>query len=273
MKFETIFDGTKIPKLGFGTWRIGGHSASNSQQDRRSLDALHSALELGYTHFDTAEMYASGHSEELLGQAIKESGAKREDLFITTKVLPSNLHYDDLKKSAENSLSRLQMSYVDLYLIHWPSSNMPLEEAFQAMNELVREGKVRYLGVSNFVLPKLKTAQTLSETQLLTNQVPYSLTERRYARNGVLKHCQKNDILLTAYSPVEEGNLKINATVEKIANAHNATPYQIALAWLVQQPKVITIPMSFNPKHQKENLAAVDITLSEEEMTQLNALA
>lgn len=269
MRFETIRNVT-LPKIGFGTWKIGGESSANRSRDAHSLAALRSALELGYTHFDTAEMYAGGHAEELLGQAIRESTIKREALFITSKVLPSNLKYEQVLRACEGSLRRLGMDYVDLYLIHWPSAGMKLDDTFKALNKLVRDGRVRHLGVSNFDLKLLKQSASLSETPLLTNQVPYSLADRAYAQNGVLAYCQQNAILFTAYSPVEVGNLKITSGLKAIAQAHQATPYQIALAWLAAQPRVIAIPMSANPQHQAENLAAADSVLSQAEMEQLN---
>lgn len=269
MKYETLH-GLTLPKLGFGTWRIGGGSSPNPKSDSVSLAALRSALEIGYTHFDTAEMYASGHSEELVGQAIRASGMKREDIFITSKVLPSHLNYDDVLKACERSLHHLKLEYIDLYLIHWPSFGMKLEDTFQALNKLVRDGKVRHLGVSNFNLKLLKQSQGLAETPIVTDQVPYSLSDRSYVKNGVLAHCQQNDILLTAYSPVDEGRLKVNQPLRSVAEAHGATPYQIALAWLISQPRVIAIPMSLNPEHIKENFESVQIELSPAELKSLN---
>jgi len=269
MKYETI-NNLSIPKLGFGTWKIGGNSSPNRSLDSKSLAALTCALEIGYTHFDAAEMYASGHAEELLGQAIRETKAKRETLFFTTRGLPTHLSYKDVLKACEHSLRRLQMDYVDLYLIHWPMVGMKLADTFRALNELVEAGKVKYLGVSNFNLKLLKESQSHSKTPILTNQVPYSLSERSYTKNGVLAYCQKNDILLTAYEPVDKGRLKVNPTLQSIAQAHRATPYQIALAWLMQQPRVITIPMSFDAGHLKDNFDAADIVLNDEEMRELN---
>ena len=269
MNYETI-GAVTLPKIGFGTWKIGGESSPNRSRDAHSLAALRSALELGYTHFDTAEMYAGGHAEELLGQAIRESTIKREALFVTSKVLPANLKYEQVLRACEGSLRRLGLEYLDLYLIHWPSASMQLANTFRALNKLVSDGKVRHLGVSNFDLKLLKQARSLSETPILTNQVPYSLSDRSYVRSGVLEYCQQNDIVMTAYSPVDEGNLRITASLEAIARAHQATPYQIALAWVVAQPRVIAIPMSANPKHQAENLAATEIVLSRAEMEQLN---
>lgn len=272
MKEETL-NGRTIPKIGFGTWSIGGGTSADHSKDRQSLMALRSALEMGYRHFDTAEMYASGHSEELLGQAVRESDISRAELFITTKVSASHLRYDGVLHACENSLRNLGMDYLDLYLIHWPSRGIPLNETFKALNQLLREGRVRHIGVSNFDVRLLEQAQAESEAPVFTDQVPYSLADRSYVRNGVLEYCQGNDILLTAYSPIEEGRLRVSHTLQAIADAHSATPYQIALAWLIYQPRVITIPMSFNPEHISENFAAADIELSKDEIEQLNGLA
>lgn len=269
MKYETVHNVT-LPKIGFGAWNLGGGSYADPSQDPASLAALRTALEVGYTHFDTAESYASGHSEELIGRAIRESNVKREDVFITTKVSPEHLRYNAVHKSCENSLHRLGMDYIDLYLIHWPGTGTNYEEAFRALNELVRDGKVEHLGVSNFKLKLLKQAQELSETPILTNQVPYRIPDRSYAENGVLEYCQQNDILITAYSPVKFRSVNTNKTIQRIAEAHSATPFQIALAWLVMQPRVITIPMSMNPQHIRENFEAADIELTREEMQELN---
>lgn len=269
MNYETLPNGLSVPKIGFGCWKIGGEHSADPSLDGWSLAALRSALELGYTHFDTAEMYARGHSEELTGRAVRESGIDREKLLITSKVTPSNLGYASVLRACEGSLRRLGMDYLDIYLIHWPSANMPLEDTFRAFNQLVAEGKVRHLGVSNFSVEQLRRSQALSATPIVTNQVPYSLGDRSYVKNGMLAYCQQNDILLTAYSPVEQGGLKVNPALQSIADAHNATPHQIALAWLVQQKRVITIPMSGNPKHQADNLAAGEIVLSDAEIAAL----
>jgi diketogulonate reductase-like aldo/keto reductase len=271
MKYETVH-GLSIPKVGFGTWRIGGDSYADPKLDSVSLTALRTALELGYTHFDTAEGYAAGYSEELVGRAVRETNTKREDLFIATKISPEHLQYEQAFTSCENSLRRLNMDYVDLYLIHWPRIGMKLEETFRALNKLVQDGKVRHLGVSNFNLKLLKQAQSVSETPILTDQVPYRLPDKSYVKNGVLEYCQQNDVLLTAYSPVKFRNLPVNQTVHAIADAHSATSFQIALAWLVAQPRVITIPMSLNPQHIKENFEAADIELTKEEFKTLSEL-
>jgi diketogulonate reductase-like aldo/keto reductase len=254
-------------------WRIGGDSYPDSSLNSKSMTALRTALEVGYTHFDTAEAYASGHSEELLGSAIRETNTPREKLFITTKISPEHLAYEQVFRSCENSLRRINTEYVDLYLIHWPPrAARDLDEAFRALNKLVRDGRVKHVGVSNFNLKLLKQAQSLSETHILTDQVPYRLPDRTYVENGVLEYCQRNDILLTAYSPVKFRNLSVNESIHAIAEAHAATSFQIALAWLVAQPRVVTIPMSFNPQHIRDNFAAAEIALSEAEFRTLTEL-
>ena len=272
MKNETV-NNTTLPKIGFGTWMIGGGSYPDPSLDTASMTALRSALEVGYTHFDTAEAYASGHSEELVGRAIRETNTKRENVFITTKVSPEHLRYNDVLRACEESLRHLDMEYIDLYLIHWPGPmGTKYEEAFRALNKLVQEGKVRHLGVSNFKLKLLKQVQQLSETPILTNQVPYRLPDKTYVENGVIEYCQQNDILITAYSPVKFRNLPVNKTVKAIADAHSASPFQIALAWLIAQPRVITIPMSYQPQHIKENFEAGGIELTKEEFRTLSGL-
>lgn len=269
MRTVTLYDGTRLPVMGLGTWAMGGRNRPDPSQDRRALQAIQAALDIGYTHIDTAEMYANGHTEELVGQAIRH--VDRSRVFLTTKVRPPNLSYQRTLKSIDGSLRRLGVDYIDLFLIHWRDATS-LAETFRALNEAVKAGKIHYLGVSNFDLDEMKEAQELSETPIVTNQVPYSLTTRRYVRNGVIPYCQENDIVVTAYSPVEEGQLQVQSVLAEVANAHGATPYQIALAWLVQQPWVITIPMSHNPVHLQQNWDAAQITLTPEEMARLETV-
>ena len=269
MKYESI-GGLSLPKIGFGTWNIGGGSNAQPRRDPDYVRALLSALDLGYTHFDTAETYAAGHTEELLGRALRASRVDRRRVFLTTKVAPGHLDYQGILDSCEASLRRLSTDYVDLYLIHWPSPNMDLGHAFRALNHLVQEGKVRHLGVSNFDLKLLQESRRLSESPILTDQVPYSLQDRSYVKNGVLEYCQRHDVLLTAYSPFEQGKLRQKKGLASVAAAHSATPFQIALAWLCQQPRVITIPMSTDTTHQRQNLEAGDISLAPHELQQLD---
>jgi diketogulonate reductase-like aldo/keto reductase len=241
----------------------------NRSRDPETLAILRYALDIGYVHLDTAEMYGGGHTEELVGQALQ--GRDRAKVFITTKVTPAHLHYRDVLASLETSLHRLQTSYVDMYLIHWPSHSIPLEESFRALNEATQRGLVRFLGVSNFSLRQLQQVEALSETPIATNQVPYSLADQRYARNGVLAHCQERGILLTAYSPLKGGVLR-NRTVRQVAHKRKVTPAQVALYWLISQPGVITIPKSANRQRLKENLESADLNLPPEDLHSLERL-
>lgn len=268
MRYETIHN-FKLPKIGFGAWTVGGRASAEPENDAHWLAVLRSALDLGYSHFDTAEYYAAGHCEELIGQAVRASGIPRESLFITSKVSPEHLAYDEVLRCCENSLRRLDMEFIDLYLIHWPMKGMVLTDTFKALNQLVRAGKVHHLGVSNFDLKLLKQAAALSETPLLTNQVPYSIPDQKYFKNDVLDYCQQHDILITAYTPVKHRYTAGNEELLAAARARSITAHQLSIAWLTSQARVITIPMSGNPQHQRENLAAADIVLTQEEIEAL----
>ena len=262
--------GGTIDAIGLGLWDFGGGTVPDYGRDDADLAAIHNAIAIGYRHFDTAEYYASGHSEELLGRALRDY--QRSDFFITTKVSPSHIRYDDLLAACERSLKHLQTDYIDLYLIHWPSETIPLTESMRALNRLVAEGKIRHVGVSNFDLALLQEAVRLCDTPLATNQVHYNLLHREYVQNGVIPYCQEQGILVTAYSPLLD-NVLDNETVQAIAQQHNATPAQVALQWLIQQPQVITIPKSSKQPRQQENWDAGTLVLSAEEIEQLDQLA
>ena len=274
MKYETV-QNVILPKIGFGTAQLGSSRKPDHFKRDYYLSALRSALALGYTHIDTAERYTRGFAEELIGRALRDAQIKRENIFITSKVLPMPWSYAKVMRACEGSLRRLSTDYLDLYLVHWPNPLASMKETFRALNQLVREGKVRNLGVSNFSLKQLKNAQSLSETPILTNQVPYNIFACWYAQNGVLNYCQQKEIFLTAYMPIKLYNKRIstNSVIQSIAQAHAVSPFQIALVWLIAQPRVITIPMSFNPQHQRENFEAADIELTQSEMDQLDKLA
>lgn len=270
MQSKQLPDGTMIPVIGLGMWDYGGGREADYSHDDAEIEALQNAIEIGYRHFDTAEMYASGHSEELLGRALQDHS--RGDFFITTKVSGGNVGHDDLLAACDRSLQRLQTDYIDLYLIHWPNESVPISESMRAMNKLVADGKIRRVGVSNFGRDLLQQAVELCVTPLATNQVHFNLLHREYVENGVLAYCQEQQISVTAYSPVKDGVLE-NSTVQQIAQQKNATAAQIAIQWLIQQPQVITIPKSSNAERQQENWDAATITLSAEEIQQLDALA
>ena len=270
MNYKTLYNGEKIPVIGQGTWGLGGGMTRDDSLDEMALQAIRNAIELGYTHIDTAEMYGRGHAEELVGQVIGDF--KREELFITSKVWKITMYYKNTLRALESSLMRLGTDYLDLYLIHRPNREIPLDETFRALNQLVEQGKVKYLGVSNFNLEQLKRAQALSASPLVTNQVPYNLHKRTYVDNGVLEYCQENNILLTAYSPIDRGYLLEDPTVKEIAGKYAARPSQVALNWLILQPKVIALPMSTKRGHLQENLGALDLELSQEDIQKLDQI-
>lgn len=271
MRYRELHDGSLIPVIGLGTWRMGGGMQPDFSQDELVLHALRNALLMGYTHIDTAEMYGGGHTEELIGQVIRDFD--RVSLFITTKVWHTNLKYADVLRACEGSLQRLGTDYLDLYLIHWPNSSVPLEDTFRGLNELVTSGKVRYLGVSNFDLDLLRQATYLSKTPLMTDQVPFSVSNRGYAQNGVLEYCRQKNLIFTAYTPVEKGRIDEFEKLSIVATKMGVTPAQVALSWLVSQPNIITIPKSLDSVHLQENLEAADLILGEDELAILDDLS
>ena len=266
MEYRLLRDGERMPALGLGAFGIG----NDPSQAGREVTAIQAAIEMGYTHIDTAELYADGRSEEVVGHAIR--GADREKLFIATKVWKENLRYSDVMDAMDGSLRRLGTEYVDLYLIHAPNPAVPLGETFDALNTLVAEGNTRYIGVSNFDWDQLTHAYQLTGEMLVTNQVHYNLLVREPEENGVLIFCQRHDILLTAYSPLERGKVIHNEVVADMAEKYGATPAQIAIAWLIGKPNVTTIAKSINEARLRENLGALEVALSEEDVSLLDEL-
>jgi len=271
MDYRTLPNGDRIAVLGLGTWRVGGGMSAEHTNDRQEIAGIRAAVELGYTHIDTAEIYGGGHAEELVRLGIQ--GVARDRLFITSKVWSANLGYGDTLQALEGSLQRLNTTYLDMYLIHWPNERIPLEETFRALNELVARGKVRHLGVSNFDVAQMEQAMALSSTPLVTNQVHYSLLHREPENNGVLRFCLDNHILLTAYRPLERGEVLAHPVVREIAVEHGATPAQVALRWLIDKAGVIAIAKAVSRSHLEDNLASLALQLSEVDVARLDALA
>ena len=203
MEYREITKGVSIPMLGLGTWGMGGKETPSKARDSETVTAIRMAVELGLTHLDTAEYYGAGHAEELVGEAIE--GIDRKTLFITSKVWHNHLHRDDLLNSMKASLKRLDVDQVDLYLVHWPNPDVPLKETMVAMEECVREGYTRFIGVSNFSAQLMKEAQGYLEgTRLIANQVQYSLLDQK-PRMELLPACRKMGVSLVAYRPLERG--------------------------------------------------------------------
>ncbi len=270
MKIPTkkIHNGFEIPVYGFGLWLVGGKRSAEYENDEREITALKNALDLGVTHFDTAEGYAAGHSEELLGQAIK--GYDREKLFLATKISGENQTYDGVYKSLNASLERLETNYVDLYMLHsYPAKGIPIKETMRALNELVDTGKIKYIGVSNLTPRRFDEAQKYSKNKIVCNQVHYNIQFREAEISGVLKHCQKNDIMLVAWRPLQKNMLPESELINSFAEKYNKTPNQVALNWLTSQDNVVTISKTSSLKHLKENIEAVSWRMAAEDIEKI----
>ena len=249
---------------------MGGTKIRNTlNDDKKDIETIQNAVSMGITHIDTAENYAEGHTETLVGQALK--GYDRKKLFIVTKVDTDHLGYDDVLRACENSLKRLQMTHVDLYLIHQPSGTIPLAETMSAMDKLVQEGLARHIGVSNFTTERLRQAQSLTQNKLVVNQVYYNLVAREPEKEGLLQYCQENDVFLEAYRPLEKGMLLAQppAIFQKLATKYGKSPAQIALNWLISQNNVITISKTSTIEHLRENLGAVGWQMEQEDIEYL----
>ncbi|MCG8509941.1 MAG: aldo/keto reductase [Rhodospirillales bacterium] len=255
-----VFDihGASIPALGFGTWRLRGNTCS---------DMVRFALEIGYRHIDTASIYGN---EDDVGQGLADSGVPREEIFLVTKVWPSKLGAESLKRSAMESLDRLGSGYVDLLLIHWPTRSVPLHETFGAMRQLQDQGLVRYIGVSNFNVALMReTIETLN-VPIVANQVEY---HPYLSQNRVLGYCQKAGITMTAYCPVAEGRAAKDKTLKRIGAKYERSAAEVAIRWLLHQDMVSVIPMTANPEHCMANLKVMEFSLTPEDQAEIGALA
>lgn len=272
MKIPTkkLKNGFQMPVFGLGTWQMGGREIHNPENDdKKDITAIQEAIKLGVTHIDTAEGYAEGYAEILIGKAI--NGYGRSKLFIVSKVRPEHLRYNGVLRSCEASLKRLKTDYLDLYLIHSPSLEVSIEETLRAMDKLVEQGLVKNIGVSNFKTERLIEAQKYTKNKLVVNQVYYNLVIREPEKEGLLKHCQYNDILLEAYRPVEKGALLTQPIpiLEKLAKKYDKTPAQIAINWLISQKNVITLSKMSTIEHLKENLGAIGWQMESEDVESL----
>ena len=242
----------------------------SSVADEEAVAALRAAVNAGITHIDTAEGYASGRAEEIIGKL--NQIIDRNKLFITTKVAPRNLSYDSVICAAKESLRRMQTNYVDLYLVHGPNPRFPLRETMRAMDFLVEQKLVRFIGVSNFSLGLLKKAQSYTKNKIVANQIEYSLAERS-PEDGMLQYCQKNGITLIAYSPLARGLLakqNHNERLDFLCKKHGKTPAQIALNWLISHENVAVIPKAKDIAHMKENAGSIGWKLPQEDIELLN---
>ena len=260
-----------VPVIGMGTWMIEGRSRD---AERRAIEALRLGLDLGMNHIDTAEMYGNGQVEELIAEAVDD---QRGQVFLVSKVLPSNASYQGTLKACERSLKRLKTDFIDLYLLHWPSSQNPIEETMRAMEKLVDEGMIRFIGVSNFDVEQLREAQNaLKKHRIACDQVLYHLAYRGIEQD-LLPYCAENGIAIVGYSPFGHGNFPSShhsrggKVLAEIAKNHNRTVRQVALNFLTRDPTLFTIPKAGNPDHVRDNSGAVgDWNLTEEDIAIIN---
>jgi len=272
MKTKKLSTGFELPVLAIGTHSMGGedYGPADYSKDQEYIKAIREAIKLGYTHIDTAEVYGGGHAEELIGIAIKNLNRKR--LFITTKVSIGHLKYNDVINSAKSSLKRLGTNYIDLYLIHAPNPEIPLKETMAAMDFLVDNKFVKYIGVSSFDINQMKEAQKYSKHKIVANQLKYSLWSR--VDIETIKYCQENDVMVIAYKPFGRGKI----TEEKIgllsclAKKYNKSEAQIVLNWLVSKKNVVALFTSTRKNHLEENLNIFDFSLSRQDSEKLNQI-
>ncbi|MFU8811658.1 MAG: aldo/keto reductase [Balneolaceae bacterium] len=248
---------TKIPEIGLGTYKLIGKECKRVVQQ---------ALDLGYTHIDTAQMYKN---ETEIGQAIKHAPVSREELFITTKLWHTNLEYDDVLQTTEESLEQLQTPYVDLLLIHWPNPSVSLKRTLEAMMVLRDQGKALQIGVSNFPLSLMKEVVEELHIPIFCNQVEFHPFLGQF---DLLDYSYDHDFLVTAYSPLAQGKVPESEILQEIGNRYGKTPVQVALRWLIEQENVIAIPKASSAEHLQQNMDIFDFELSDDEFEKIDAL-
>jgi len=255
MQTLTLKNGLQIPAIGFGTWKLQGDACT---------EAVINAIEAGFRLIDTADSYAN---HKKVGEAIKKSGLKREEIFLTTKVWYEKLTTNEVTDSVDRFLEELGVSYIDLLLIHWPNHNVPIRETLEAMNKAVQQRRVHSIGVSNFTIKHLNEIKSLG-IDVMINQVEFHPS---FNQRELKKYCDKEQIIIEAHSPNGQGKDLIIPEIIDIARAHFATEYQVILAWL-RQEGIIALPRSKEVKHIKENYESLKINLKSGELTKINNL-
>lgn len=256
---KKLSDGNELPSIGLGTWKLEGSKCT---------EVIKKALETGYNHIDTAEMYGN---ESEIGVALDRHDIDREKLFITSKVWPDNADKESMINSCKNSIKKLKSKYLDLYLLHWPRKDVDLQEVFASFKKLIEEEKIKSAGVSNFTIKHLKEALKAAKKHhidITVNQVEFhpGLFQRE-----LLEFCQKQGIQIVAYSPIGRGELLRDKTLQYIAKKHEKSVAQVSLRWALQKGLVI-IPKSSSEKHLIENLNLFDFELDKEDMDSIDRM-
>jgi 2,5-diketo-D-gluconate reductase B len=250
--------GLSVPALGFGTYELTGKDC---------IRAASTALDTGYRHIDTAQIYGN---EADVGDALAASGLPRSDLFLTTKIWMDRVADGALQKSVDESLKNLKTDYVDLLLIHWPVFEVPLDSQIKALMDVHANGKTKLVGVSNFPVAMMATCRETLHAPIVTNQVEY---HPFLSQKPVLDYVRSNGMFLTAYSPLARGKVRDNPFLQNIADKYGKTPGQVTLRWLIQQGNVAAIPKAGTPEHIKSNFDIFDFVLTPAEMHDIHALA
>jgi diketogulonate reductase-like aldo/keto reductase len=262
MRTTKLPAGAQVPVLGIGTWHMGERTERRNDE----IDALRCALDHEMTLVDTAEMYGDGAAEELIGKALE---GRRHEAFIVSKVLPHHASRSGTVAACEASLKRMATDYIDLYLLHW-RGGVPLAETVDAFERLVRDGKIRYWGVSNFDVDDMDELVALPDgDKVQTNQVLYNLS-RRGIEFDLLPWCKQRNMPVMAYSPLEQGQLLDDAEVLRLADEYSTTPAQIAIAWVLRDEQIIAIPKASTPRHVKQARAALELRLSPVDLQSLD---
>jgi diketogulonate reductase-like aldo/keto reductase len=256
------FDGTgkRVGVIGQGTWQVG----------RSALPALRAGIDLGMTHIDTAELYTG--AEEIVAEAIR---GRRGQIFLVSKVVPSNASYKGTLRACDASLKRLKTDYLDLYLLHWWSGSIPITETMRAMEELTAAGKIRHIGVSNLDVNELKQAQkALTRERIVCNQVLYHLRSRGI-ENRLLPYCESQNIAVVGYSPFGQTDFpspgtKQGKALETIGKRHGKTPRQVALNFLTRRPSLFAIPKASKVEHVQENAGGAGWSLTAEDLREIH---
>ena len=257
METIQLVSGHEIPVLGLGTWTL---------RDEQCKTVIKKALELGYNHIDTAWMYAN---QKEIGEALREIGAVREELFITSKIWHTHLKYDQVHSQCNECLEDLQTDYVDLLLIHHPGDGtVSMGETLSAFNEIHDAGKAKSIGISNFSIEQVDQAKAISQVPITTHQVEYHVHSKQEA---LLQHCQAHQIPLTAHRPLAVGEIVGDPVLGRVGGKHGKTAAQVALRWLLQKG-LIVIPKASSDAHLRENLDLFDWELTPEEMDTINNL-
>ena len=262
MRTVQLPSGEKVPQLGLGTWRMGERGGSKKEE----IAAVQLAIDLGMTLIDTAEMYGEGGSEKMIAEAI---AGRRDKLFIVSKIYPHNASRTNTPVACERSLRRLNTDRIDLYLLHW-RGRPPLAETMEAFQKLKAEGKIRHYGVSNLDTDDMQELWDVAGgAQTQVNQVYYNPAARGIEFD-LLPWQRKRRVPFMAYSPVDQAKLATDRTLAAIGKRHNATAAQVALAWGLRHPDSIVIPKAVKPEHLRQNVAALEIALTPEDLAEID---